>query len=184
MFCHGNATRRLSRPAGRRRGSLAVQLARYGAMALLLAPSAVHAAQFWLGGEDPIVQIDKHKSAPADYMEMFTPNAPWQHAAAHLNVFKISTQFATRASQADLTAVVANLRARGISLALETGMLAADRGCGRGEGYSPRGLLDRTMRRISSAGGRLDYVAMDTVLFHGREKSWVGRVFASDTATA
>ncbi len=164
MLRHGNATRRLSH-----------LVARYGVIILLLAPACGHATQFWLGGEDPVVQYDKHKSAPADYLQMFAPDAPWPRAAAHLAVFKISTQFATRAAEPDLAAVMANLRARGISLAMETGMLAADRECGRGEGYSPPGLLDRAMRRILRAGGRLDYVAMDEVVFYGREKTWADR---------
>jgi hypothetical protein len=44
--------------------------------------------QIWLAGEDPVVQKDKHKDQPADYMEMFKPGAPWGTAASGLTAIK------------------------------------------------------------------------------------------------
>ena len=151
------------------------QLLSYGALLTALAASPAHATRFWLGGEDPVVQADKHKADPADYMDLFRPDAPWQQSAARLTVFKLSTQFVTRAPIEQLSLVIQDLRRRHIALGLETGVLAADRGCGRGEGYSPPGQLDRTMRRILQAGGTLGAVAFDGIVFHGREKNRMDR---------
>jgi hypothetical protein len=140
--------------------------------AISIMSGQAQAVQFWLAGEDPVVQADKHKSDPADFMELFRPDAPWQHAASRLAVFKISTQLVLRGSEADLSTVFADLRRRGIALAMEAPMLRTDRGCGGGEGYMPGGVLDHAMSRIQHLGGRLDYLAMDEVVFFGREKTW------------
>jgi hypothetical protein len=137
-----------------------------------LSVTAEAAPQFWFGGEDPVVQQDKHKDNPADFMALFTPDAPWPKSAAQLGAFKISMQFVTRASDADLALLVGDLRRRHIGLALEAGMLKNDRGCGKGEGYIPQNLINRALKRIQQAGGQLDYVAMDEVVFFGHERNW------------
>jgi len=131
------------------------------------------APRFWLGGVDPVVLSDWHKSSPgADFMQLFQPNSPWERGSARVAVFKISMQFASRASDADLSAVIADLNRRGIALAIEMGMLRNDRGCGKGEGYMPENLLNLGMKRIQKHGGKLEYVAMDEVVFFGRERYW------------
>lgn len=153
------------------------------ALSAICAPLA-HATEYWLGGEDPVVQADKHKSDPADFMSLFEPGSAWQQSGAKVAVFKISTQFATRAPEDQLAKLIAGLRQRHIALAMETGMLYADKGCGRGEGYSPVGLLDKAMTRIQRAGGTLDYVAMDEIVFFGHEKNWPdqkGQVMCQDS---
>jgi hypothetical protein len=128
--------------------------------------------QFWFGAVDSVVQQDRHARNPADYMGLFNPEAPWAKAASRLNVFMISTQFATRATDAELATVVGDLRRRKIALALEAGMLRNDKGCGKGEGYMPQNLLKRAVTRIRRAGGDLNYVSMDEVVFFGHERNW------------
>ena len=128
--------------------------------------------QFWLGGEDPITVRDKHRDSPADFMDLFSPNAPWPRSAQKVSVFKISMQFASRGSESDLAALVAGLRQRKIALGIEMGMLRNDRGCGKGEGYMSKDLLIQGMKRIKQAGGQLEYVTMDEVVFFGHEKTW------------
>jgi hypothetical protein len=141
-------------------------------LAVGAAASARAATQFWFGGVDPVVQKDRQAGQPADYMDLFKPDAPWADSASHLGVFMISTQFATRADDADLSALVGDLRRRRIGLALEAGMLRNDKGCGKGEGYMPQNLLKRAVTRIKQAGGSLDYVSMDEVVFFGHERNW------------
>ena len=128
--------------------------------------------QIWFGGVDSVVQRDRHESNPADYMELFGPNAPWAQSASRLSVFMISTQFATRANDKDLATLVGELRRRKLGLALEAGMLRNDKGCGKGEGYIPQNLLKRALTRIQQAGGDLNYVTMDEVVFFGHERNW------------
>jgi hypothetical protein len=138
----------------------------------------VHAAttRFWLGGVDPLVLADWQKSGPksgpADFMELFKRDAPWQQASSRTAAFKISMQFASRSTDADLQALIIDLHRRGIALAIEMGMLRNDRGCGKGEGYMPQDLLNSAMKRIQHFGGRIDYVAMDEVVFFGHERYW------------
>ena len=149
------------------------------ALTLILGASAraqTASTTFWLGGVDPVVLGDWQKSGPrsgpGDFMELFQPEAPWQQASSRVAAFKISMQFASRASDADLTALIKDLHRRSMALAIEMGMLRNDRGCGRGEGYMPQDLLSNTMKRIQRLGGQIDYVAMDEVVFFGRERYW------------
>jgi hypothetical protein len=139
-------------------------------------PARSSLVAFWFGGVDPVVLADwqkaGQKSGPADFMELFKPGAPWQQASSQVGAFKISMQFATRSSDADLAALIADLHRRGIGLALAMGMLRNERGCGKGEGYMPMNLPDVAMKRIQRLGGKIDYVAMDEVVFFGHERYW------------
>src|ERR1700733_15492981 len=51
---------------------------------------------YWMSGEDPVTVNDKHRDGPADYLDLFHPNAPWASSAAKLKGLKISTQMAFR----------------------------------------------------------------------------------------
>jgi hypothetical protein len=128
--------------------------------------------EYWLGGVDPVVLSDWHKSDPADYMQLFQSSSPWQKSASHVTAFKISMQFASRSKEGDLAALIDDLHRRGIGLAIEMGMLRNDRGCGKGEGYMPAELPGIAMKRIKRLGGEVEYIAMDEVVFFGHERSW------------
>jgi hypothetical protein len=53
----------------------------------------------WMSGEDPVTVNDKKRDGPADYLDLFHPDAPWaSSAAAKLKGFKISTQMEDGAS--------------------------------------------------------------------------------------
>ena len=121
--------------------------------------------QIWLAGEDPVVQKDKHKDQPADYMEMFKPGAPWGTAASGLTAFKVSTQFVLRGTDEELKAVIKGLRERHIALAIEAGLIDGPgaNDCGMSvEGYSNHGSTEVGAKRIKNLGGQIDYIAMDT----------------------
>jgi hypothetical protein len=126
----------------------------------------------WLGGEDPVVQKDKHKTQPADYMDMFQPNAPWSVAASGLTAFKVSTQLVLRGTDEQLRTVIDGLKSRHIALAIELGLLTASDRCGKGtEGYGSPAAVEAVAKRIKSLGGQLDYVAMDEPVTWGHEKT-------------
>jgi hypothetical protein len=145
--------------------------------ALMLMLSASVDAQtttpaIWLGGEDPVVQSDKHKSQPADYMDLFKPDAPWSVAASGLTAFKISTQLVLRGTDGQLRTVIDGLKNRHIALAVELGVLTASDRCGKGtEGYGSPAAVEAVAKRIKSLGGQLDYVAMDEPVTWGHEKT-------------
>jgi hypothetical protein len=135
-------------------------------------PAGGAATDIWLGGEDPVVQKDKHKNQPADYMDMFNPGAPWSVAASGLTAFKISTQLALRGTDEQVRAVIDGLKSRHIALAIELGVLTGSSRCGKGtEGYASPATVDAVVKRIKRLGGQLDYVAMDEPITWGHEKT-------------
>jgi hypothetical protein len=46
--------------------------------------------QLRFSGDDPVVQAQKHKQTPADYMDLFRPDSARSHASQRVAAFKIS----------------------------------------------------------------------------------------------
>ena len=142
---------------------LVVTLTRTAAAANGLPP------QMWLAGEDPVVQKDKHKDQPADYMDMFKSGAPWGTAASGMTAFKVSTQFVLRGTDEELRAVINDLKERHIAFAIEAGLIDGGANeCGKAvEGYSNHGSTEVGAKRIKNLGGQIDYIAMDEPVWFG-----------------
>jgi hypothetical protein len=100
-----------------------------------------------------------------DFMELFSPDAPWQNAARRIQVFKLYGEWVGgTATDEQLKQVVADLQRRKIALAVEGGPLKARR-CGAGvEGFAEG--WDRTFARIRAAGGTIDYIDMDEPYYY------------------
>jgi len=96
-----------------------------------------------------------------DFMDLFSPDAPWQRAARHIQVFKLYGEWVLgAATDGQLKQVLADLRRRGISVGVEGGPLKAD-GCGADvEGFA-QPQWARIAGRIKAAGGTIDYIDMD-----------------------
>jgi hypothetical protein len=150
----------------------------------LMQPAATAAPAIWLCGDDPVVQAQKHKQTPADYMDLFKPDSPWPNAAKSVTAFKISHQFALRATDEQLTTLINDLKRRHIALAIELGPLVGSPRCGMGvEGYGMPAAVETAAIRIQKHGGQLDYIAFDEPVWHGHEgKGRTGRgdIFCSD----
>ena len=126
---------------------------------------ALLAALIWFCPLDPLYKPQLGYGGATDYMALFAPEAPWQAAAARVNVFKIYPQWAEQATDDQLRTQFADLKRRGIALALEYGVMTATAECGRGiEGWGGEKLV-AVARRIASLGGTLRYVAMDEPQF-------------------
>jgi hypothetical protein len=139
------------------------------AIAALNGGIAAHGAgpETWFCPMDPILRPEVGYGGSPEYMDLFTANAAWQQAAGHTRVFKIYPQWAERAKDADLQQQFADLKRRGIALALEAGVMATSGTCGEGvEGFGGQGLLGLA-RRIEKNGGTLAYVAMDEPVYFG-----------------
>ena len=109
---------------------------------------------------------DSEFHGAADYLELFTPNAAWSQAAAHVRVFKLYTQMILTLSDAQLTGIFADLKRRHIAMAVEFGPLTP-KGCGIGiEGFSGDAAL-QTAQRIQQLGGTLNYLAFDEPMTFG-----------------
>jgi uncharacterized protein (TIGR03437 family) len=106
-----------------------------------------------------------------DYIDLFTPNAPWSNAAAHVQVFKFAGSEFVGNLPGELTdsqwrEVFANLAQRGIALAVEFGPLPVT-DCGAGvEGFSGGAAL-LVAQKVQALGGTLQYVAMDEPFYYG-----------------
>jgi hypothetical protein len=145
---------------------------RYASGLLLVALFALTAVQVsaepqvWFAALDPVLRPEVGYGGSPQYMELFSPRAPWERAASHVGVIKVYGQWIDHASDADLQRQFADLKRRGIALALEFGAMSAER-CGMGvEGYGGQGILEAA-RRIQRNGGVLSYLAMDEPLYFG-----------------
>jgi hypothetical protein len=96
-----------------------------------------------------------------DYMELFTPDAPWQQAAERVDVFRIYSSWASLyASDEELVQVYEDLRSRGIALAIEVGALPIPEPgtCSSGEGYG--GISEvQLLRHLEFLGIRIDIIS-------------------------
>ncbi len=93
-----------------------------------------------------------------DYLSLFSPTAPWQRAASHIQVFKLYEDGVDVLSDHDLRNLIGGLQRRKIALALEAPVLSSTT-CGTGiEGFG--GSVLPIVQRIKALGGTLTYVAM------------------------
>ena len=93
----------------------------------------------WFAPLPPLVITDgRNFTGSDDFMGLFEPEAPWQNAAEHVQVFKLYGEWvAYKATDAQLKQVVEDLNRRGIALAVEAGPLNAPSDCGQGvEGFA------------------------------------------------
>jgi len=107
------------------------------------------------------LNLEKVGRGSVDYMDLFAPNADWNEAASHLNVFKLYGGWAETSPFPDLQQAIQAIRQRGLALAFEHGPLFADDTCGESiEGFAGPGFL-KTVQRVKAAGGTLNFIALD-----------------------
>src|SRR5262249_22119896 len=106
-------------------------------------PLSAQSQLVWFAPLPPGIWPDGHSGA-TDYMDLFTPAAPWTNASSHVQVFKIYNSSFDGGLPGSLSdyqwqQVFADLARRNIALAVEWGPLNA-RGCGAGvEGFEGDG---------------------------------------------
>jgi hypothetical protein len=101
------------------------------AFVLAFSAGAVHTQtagpEIWFGPASRYSTPDEPRPRAADLMNMFKPDAPWQNAASHIQVFRISSTFFHRlgqeSNQDEVNAVVADLKRRHIAIAIEIGVI-------------------------------------------------------------
>lgn len=106
---------------------------------------------------------------------MFSPDAPWEKAAAHTQVFVLGANpFIDPIPQETLKADISDLERRHIAIAVETGVMNVPGnprpncgGWGWVEGYGPVPLHKLVAEKIKKAGGVIKYIAMDEPLWYG-----------------
>lgn len=103
-----------------------------------------------------------------DFMQLFTPSAPWSLAAQRVHIFNLNggwvedVPWTQHATDAELAQVVADLNRRGIAIGVEVGPFDPTT-CGRdvesfgGGMRAARSIIDR----IQAAGGVVRFVSLD-----------------------
>lgn len=122
----------------------------------------------WFAPLPPLAMVEGREfTGSDDFIDLFQPDALWQTAAGHIQVFKLYGEWvAYKATNAELQQVVEETRRRGIALAVEAGPLNATESCGQGiEGFPGTGEGLKIAQRIKSAGGTLTFIALDEPYF-------------------
>lgn len=106
-----------------------------------------------------------------DFPELLSPNAPWQHVAAHVAVLALPGNVVW--SYHDLPGLIRFIDGHHLKLALSLGTMFGGGTCGVGiEGFSKDPDFNHeavTIARLwHDAGGTLDYAMMDSPFYFGR----------------
>jgi hypothetical protein len=111
----------------------------------------------------PLEEVDR---GSVDFMDLFTPDADWNEASSHLQVYKLYGGWAERAPFNQLKQAIQAIRQRGLGLAIEHSPLYPDQNCGKNiEGFAGSGFIN-TVRRVKDAGGTLNYIALDEPYYY------------------
>ncbi len=123
---------------------------------------------YWFAPLPPLpVVAGRPFTGSDDFIQLFKPDALWEAAAGHIQVFKLYGEWVGYASETQLKLVVENTQQRGMALAMEFGPLDAE-DCGQGiEGFSGVSYAVDSAKRIKAAGGTLHLLAMDEPYFYG-----------------
>ncbi len=118
----------------------------------------------WFG---PLPPMQERPSRPfigaPDFMDLFHPEAPWEQAASHVQVFKLYGEWISGdATDAQLQQVFADLKRRGIAVDVDEGPLSATPECGSGvEGFAGINEGLHIAQRVKAAGGTINLIDMD-----------------------
>ena len=130
-------------------------------------PSAT--SEIWVTAtSQPIKTQPSRTGVRTDAVDQWKPDAAWPMVAAHTRVAKLIAGNIENTQLTDLKAVIDEVRRRRMALALEIGPLVRTPACGPPtESYGRAGETEAILQRIRSAGGELDYVAMDEPFYYG-----------------
>lgn len=134
------------------------------------APPGTVARDIWLAPQG----LPPPAKSEVDYEALFKPDAPWKVAAAHTKVFKLYSSYVIKTPLAQISAMVADLRRRGIPIALEDGAMnvppnppSGCGGLGNVEGYETVARANRIAGIIKAAHGQIKFLAMDEPFYYG-----------------
>jgi hypothetical protein len=139
----------------------------------LLGGLSVSATEIWLAPQASVPPSPLNRAA--DFLDMFDPDAPWQQAAAHVEVFKFYASYLGAAPQDHVDKIVADLNRRRIAIALEAGVINIGPkstnppcgGFGLVEGYGIPPVAMDISKKVKKAGGEIKYLTMDEPLWYG-----------------
>jgi len=106
-------------------------------------------------------------SGSVDYLDLFTPEAPWANAASRVNVFEPYGQWIVAANDAQITQMLADLARRHIALGIELSAFVPTTTCGSGVETFAAGVNLQILQRIKTLGGNVLYALLDNPLNAG-----------------
>jgi hypothetical protein len=132
-------------------------------------------AQIWVNAlsQHSVDRVNQWKGSRLDDADQWKPEAPWATVAAHTKVAKLIASNIEHTSDADLKAVIEDVKRRHLELALEDGPLVRSAECApaggapASEAYGNPGELELVLQKIRSNGGELLYLDMDEPFFFG-----------------
>ena len=133
-------------------------------------PDLTHEPLYWFGPLPPLpVVTGRLYIGSDDSMQLFELNAAWQTATGHIQVFKLYGEWVSNhLNDSQLQKAVQDLTRRGLAIAIETGPLNPEPGCGNGmEGFTTIESGLQMAKAIKSAGGTLHFIAMDEPYYYG-----------------
>lgn len=149
--------------------SLANFIASSALFALALTSAPARAAEYWLGGVDPVIQRLAHKPVMQDYMSLLSDPGAWRAGASKVSAFKVSAQFILFGDPQMIRSVFNGMHERHIKMAVEMGSVVRLDPCGGGEGYAPPDMADKMGKKLRELGVTLDYMALDEPVWYGHE---------------
>ncbi len=105
-----------------------------------------------------------------DFMELFSPNAPWSLAASRIRAIEFATEVALRFDEPKLREILDGVKRRNLDLVFGLGPLSGPgpNRCGvRVEGYSAPGEPLAVAQRLKSLGAEPAYFSFDEPLYYG-----------------
>jgi hypothetical protein len=149
-----------------------IQTAAATLLVLLLSygrPLLADGAAVWFGPNDDLLRPWKPEQlGPADFMELFSPEAPWSTAASRVSYLQSNLFGIDQRSDAELDQMIASLRARNIRFAIEDGGLEYDPACGAPvEGDISFATTQRILQRFKQRGGVVDAFIVDQPFWAG-----------------
>lgn len=134
----------------------------------------VASPEIWFGPAHWYSTPENPHPRAVDLMDMFRPDAPWQNAASHIQVFRMGAVFFHRlgqeSNQDEVNAFVADMKRRHIAIALEIGVINITPGSCPDhiqEGYGNVSEARKVIDMIKAAGGEIKYLNMDEELKYG-----------------
>jgi len=130
--------------------------------------------EIWIGPASWFSTPGASHPRAVDFMDMFKPDAPWQDAASHVQVFRLGSVFFHRlgqeSNQNEVNTVVTDLKRRHIAIAVEIGVINLIPGSCPDhiqEGYGTLDQARKVIDMIKTAGGEIKYLNTDELLNYG-----------------
>jgi len=137
-----------------------------GFVLALLVGSSATAETIWFAPPDNLPRGEQVFGP--DFDDLFSPNARWDGALSHVNVFVITPRYSFASPEQSLARVLDVIGKHRIKLAVAMQAVTKRADCGTGlEGMTPANGVSPIMRRLRKLGADLKFAVMDEPVYFG-----------------